>query len=300
MAGQLLQDYVIHRVGVGELAISSAQVIRVVLNQWITRAGTTPAEWTPDDVSGWVFDPAIRASTAKSRLTKLRPWCRWMVDEGALEKDPTSRVAKIRIPSGGDRSFDPDEIGLLLDVCPDPRAEMIVTLMYQLGLRAGDVARIRVEDIDYRRRMLHVRGKGGRGEPTRWTPITEEAWRVIQPWLTIRSGPLVQSYQCPGLPLQPHTVSTLVGGWIREAGLKQFPGDGRSSHSLRHSFAQHLVDQGTDLRLVQRGLGHASLRTTEDYVRREPPGLREAMEGRQYRTSYRRDPEGGGALRLVA
>lgn len=297
MAGRLMVEYVVHRVSVGELAPSSADVIRVVLRQWINYAGTTVTVWTGDQAARWVFDPGIRASTSKSRLTKLRPFCRWLVGRGDLERDPTAGLARIRVPDGPDRSFDPDEVGDLFHVLPDDRAILIVTLMIQLGLRAGDVARIRVEDIDTRKKLLHVRGKGGRGEPTHWVPITSQAWRTMEPWLFIRSGPLIQSYQRPGHPLTPHTISGLVGDWVRLAGLKQFPGDGRSSHSLRHSFAQHLIDQGTDLRLVQHGMGHKSLRTTENYVRREPMGLREAMEGRVYRRP--RDPA-PGRLRLVA
>lgn len=74
----------------------------------------------------------------------------------------------------------------------------------------------------------------------------------------------------------------LVTAAMVDAGVKSCAGDGVSPHSLRHTFAQDLLDGGADVRLVQTGLGHRSLRSTELYLRREPPGLREAMEQRRY------------------
>lgn len=278
--------YVAERVSRGEITESSASVIEPMLRQWVRHVDfAPPRRWSVDDVAEWVNDSRLRASYRKSRLTKLGPYCRWLILEGKLQRDPTLGIGKIRIPDGGARDLSVEEITALLSVLPDARAVLIVVLMVQMGLRCGDVARIRIEDIDARRRRLHVRAKGGRGEPTHWEPITEEAWYVLAPWLRSgerASGPLVRSYQRPDRALDPHTVSKLVGRWIKAAGLKDFPWDGRSAHALRHSFAQHVLDGGADLRDVQYALGHRSIRSTELYVRREPPGLRDRIDGRRY------------------
>ena len=69
---------------------------------------------------------------------------------------------------------------------------------------------------------------------------------------------------------------------MRAAGLKRFPHDGTSAHSLRHTCAQTMLDGGADLREVQYALGHRTIRSTEIYTRREPPGLRAAMNGRAF------------------
>jgi len=264
-------DAFVHaRVGQGHLAPSSAAVIRSVLRHWTAFAGDDPRLWTEALVMMWVNDPGLRPATRKSRLTKLRPYVRWLMDRGHLDRDLTADIGRIRIPEGPPRDFTPAEVAQLLHACPDTRAQLIVILMAQLGLRCGDVARIRVEDIDARGRSLHVRAKGGRGDYTHWVPIPLEAWSAIAAWLNATgstSGPLVPSYQRPGQPLDPAHISKLVGRWIVDAGLKAFPGDGRSAHSLRHSCAQHMLDAGADLRQVQRALGHTTIRSTEVYTR---------------------------------
>lgn len=224
-------------------------------------------------------------STLYNRLSG-KPWLANELDRIATHFSVTADIGKIRIPSGAPRDLQYEEVVALLAVCPDDRATLMVLLMVHLALRAGDLARVRVEDIDLRRRRLHVRGKGGRGEPTSWVPIPSEAWRYLDAWLVDGgrpSGPLIRSYQRPTRGLRPSTVGKLVGQWMRAAELKRFPYDGRSSHSLRHSCAQHMIDRGAEPREVQYTLGHKSLRTTEEsYLNHEPAGLRAAMEGRSY------------------
>lgn len=281
-----INAYLSDRIAKDELAASSADVIRTVLRQWARYVDyRAPDRWTQANVISWLDPATLRANTRKSRLTKLRPYVRWLIAEGDLEHDPTEGIGRIKTPRGAPRDMDAGEVATLLTACPDDRARLIVLLMVHVGLRCGDVARIRIEDVDAHRRALHVRAKGGRGEPTHWDPVPDEAWESLVEWIRIagrRSGPLLRSYQRPDSALEPATVSKLVGRWIRSAGLKEFPYDGRSPHALRHTCAQHMLDRGADLRDVQYALGHRTIRSTEVYARREPPGLRAAMEGRRY------------------
>lgn len=281
--GGCIETYVNARLQRGEIVASSAGVIASVLRQWERFAGQRP--WTEEQVAAWTHDPAVRASTRKSRLTKLRPYIRWLIVEGELERDPTLRIGRIIVPEGNPRDLSTEEVSQLVRACPDDRARLIVLLMVHVGLRCGDMARIRMEDIDARRRSIHVRAKGGRGEPTHWDPIPDEAWAALIGWIGaqgVRLGPLVRSYQRPTQGLTPAAVSKLVGKWIRAAGLKEFPYDGRSPHALRHTCAQHMLDGGAELREVQYALGHKTIRSTELCTRREPRGLRAAMAGRIY------------------
>lgn len=284
----VIRRYLSDRLDRGEIVTSSAQVIGPVLAQWIRHVDDRPPhQWSTELVASWVNRPELRASSRKSRLTKLRPFIAWLTRHEYLRHDPTVDIGRIRIPKGAPRDLSGDEVRRLLAACPDARAVLIVILMVQLGLRCGDAARILIEDLDLHGRRLHVRAKGGGGDHTHWEPITSEAWDVLQLWLRAvgrTAGPLITSQRrLAPTALSPARVSRMVGSWMRAAGLKKFPYDGRSAHALRHTCAQHMIDDGADLRDVQYTLGHRTIRSSEIYTLREPPGLREAMEGRSYR-----------------
>ncbi len=123
----------------------------------------------------------------------------------------------------------------------------------------------------------------GIGEPTHWVPIPAEAWEQIKRRLARRDlGPWLvcsERFRHHHRPMTPNHVGRLVREWMTEAGVR---GPGISSHSLRNSCAQHKLDGGADIREVQHALGHSSVKVTEQYLRRQPPGLQEAMEGRRY------------------
>jgi integrase len=117
-------------------------------------------------------------------------------------------------------------------------------------------------------------------------PFTDEAWEALDLYLAETgprfSGALIDSYTHPQAPLEAHTLSRMVRRWFSLAGVKAHAFDGMSAHALRHTCAQDVLDAGADIRQVQTMLGHASVKTTEDYLRLKPPGLAEAMEGRRY------------------
>lgn len=282
----LVVMYVSDRLLRDELAPSSVPVIRSTLRRWTEFVKKPPREWCRDDVLRWLGNPDLRPNTRKSMLTKLRPFCHWLMDRGYLRSDPTRNVRAKAPEQGNPRDLEPAAMEKLFGALPDQRAELIVVLMVQMALRCSDVARIDIRDIDRVRKNLHVRAKGGRGGYTHWVPIPEEAWTLIQGWLSThgwRSGPLIRSFQPPFAGIQGMWISKLVRGWMADAGLKQFPLDGVSAHALRHTCGQHMLDLGAQPREVQWMMGHKNLRTTEDnYLRREPSGLREAAEGRVY------------------
>lgn len=280
-----IETYVQLRVERGELARTSATAITYTLRHWENHAGSDPTAWTEAQVTQWLDIDRRRANTRKAMLHRLRPYIRWLNAQGLMDGDPTADIARIHPPKGDPRDMSGDDIAALIRHLPDRRAVVIVLLMLHCALRCSDVARVRIEDIDARRQILHVRAKGGRGEPTHWVPIPTEAWEAVRGLireLGRSCGPLIESHRVPGTALQGHTVSRLLQDWIAAAGLKAFPHDGRSAHALRHTCAQDMLDHGADLRAVQYGLGHATIRSTEIYTRREPAGLREAMDGRSY------------------
>lgn len=278
-----VDEYFANRVARGEIQPESVAPMRRIVLQWVRFAD---GEWTDDRAAEWVHDPTLRPNSRKNRLSRLRPYIRWLVTHGHFDRDITLAVPAVNVQRGNPRDLPAASIGALLSACPDLRARTIVMLMAHCGLRCVDVSRIRVEDIDVHRRNLDVRAKGGQGEVTHTVPIPAEAWTTVTAYLAEaghRSGPLIRSQgnePCSGVSNQH--VSILVRRWIKTAGLKAFPHDGVGAHSLRHSCAQHLIDGGAEIRQVQHILGHRQVTTTELYLRHEPPGLRDAIEGRHY------------------
>lgn len=282
-----IASYIAHRVSVGDWARSTAEQKRPMLRLWHRYAGDDPTAWTADQAGAWVHDDRLRPASRKSRLGTLRPYMRWLVEEEIIERDICSRLARVVVPPGPPRDFEPHEVRAIITCATSRRDRLIVLLMAHMGLRCGDVARIRIEDIDPRRRDLHVRGKNGRGEVTHSSPIPSSVWTLMERHLRSEGrgrGPLLRSLTTGGA-LRPDSVGDIVADLIDQAGLKLYPGDGRTPHALRHTFATGLVDDGADLRLAQHALGHRTIRSTELYVRREPAGLRDAMEGLAYQAA---------------
>lgn len=284
----LLDAYIAERVALGQIAHSSAEVINTVLSDFGRHVGGDVTAITRPAVTTWLSAANVAPATIKSRLTKLRPFVRWLIREGHLTVDVTDGIPIPRIAQRLPRALPADAVARILAACPDMRARLVVLLMVQLGLRVGEVAAIQMRDVDQHRRILQVRGKGGRGEVTRAVPFTAELTDALELYLDEQghrySGPLICSHgnDAGELGVSPRWLGRLVRGWFSAAGVKMYAYDGMSAHALRHTCAQDVADGGADLRHVQELLGHASLRTTQEYLRMSPPGLVEAIEGRTY------------------
>lgn len=271
---RLIDDYIGERRSTGELAPSSCEVIRATLRTFARHChGVALRDIDRSHVEAWLAPHIESPNTAKSKLTKLRPFARWLVERHRIDRDFTSGVRSVKLRKGPVRCVAMPKVGAVLRACPDDRAVLMVLLMVGMGLRCGEVAAIRLGDVDWDRAELHVRGKGGRGRVTRCVPLHDDVATVAHRVAGGRTtGPLVHSQHDHGAPLSAHFVSKLVSGWMRAAGVSE------SAHALRHTFAQELLDAGADWRLVQDALGHASIATTIDiYGRRRPTGLRAAI-----------------------
>ena len=183
-------------------------------------------------------------------------FCGWAVEQGFLPVDPTVRLAKVRDERGKPRHLSAAKLARLELVLPDDRARLIVALMRQLGLRCVEVARLRVSDWDRSDLELRVIGKGGH---VRDAQVLEDLAVMLERWCAGRTGPLIG--------ITAERISLLVSGWMDQAGIKTGRYDGISAHALRHTAASNLLDGCGNVRIVQEFLGHASLATTERYLR---------------------------------
>lgn len=236
-------------------------------------------------VEEWVAKMTCGANTIRNRLNAARGFYRWALAHEHARVDPTAGVRGPSAPQLMPREIEHERIEKLLAVLPDARAELIVFLGIEQGLRISEIAGLRRENLDTIGAMMLVYGKG---KKERWLPITETTNDALRAYLAEvpgTTGPLLRSASKPGRGLSPGYISTLISRWMYEAGVKLHAWDGTSAHGLRHGMAGQMLDQGADIRDVQAALGHADLGATYIYLRRRAAStrLRQSMGQRTYR-----------------
>jgi site-specific recombinase XerD len=155
------------------------------------------------------------------------------------------------------------EVDRLLAAMEDVTARAVVMLTYGAGLRISEACTLAAGDVDSKRMLIHVReGKGGRD---RYVPLGKAVLAMLRLyWRTVRpKGPLLFAPQAPEQSIKPEAVRVALRKAAKACGLKQRV----SPHVLRHTFATHLLEAGTDVRVIQMLLGHRSIRTTTRYTR---------------------------------
>lgn len=283
---RLAVDYVRERVDKGELNERSAAQVRYKLIDFVNTTDVCPSKLTRRHVERWLARPGLSPAYRRTRLSTIRGFCRWLVINGHLNADPTLGVTTPKVPDPAPRALPLDHARAVTSAAEDTRTALCVSLMLQEACRRIEVARILVSDIDFRKRQLTLRGKGGHGDPTRTVWISDETYTLIRRYMQERettSGHLVRSHKHPDRGLSPAHISHLVTLALRAAEVKTHNGDGVTPHALRHTALTDMVDQGADVRNVQKVAGHRHLSTTERYVLAAGVDLEATMTGRRYR-----------------
>lgn len=244
----------------------------------------------------------LAASSASRAVTAVRGWHRFMAEEGIAPEDPS---ATVRPPQPGRRlpkALSIEEVRRLLeaaDVDDSPvclRDRALLELLYATGARISEAVGLVVDDLDPDSGVLRLLGKGRK---ERMVPMGAFAWKALEAYL-VRGRPALASrgrgvpevfLNTLGRPLSRQSAWAVLQAAAQRAGLSaqertQEEGTGErriSPHTLRHSFATHLLAGGADVRVVQEMLGHASVTTTQIYTRVTVDHLREV-----YATSHPR------------
>ncbi|MCL0077220.1 tyrosine-type recombinase/integrase [Dehalococcoidia bacterium] len=153
------------------------------------------------------------------------------------------------------------EVLRLLEAVQNPKHRAIMLLTYSSGLRLGEVVRLKIEDIDSARRLIHLRQAKGRKD--RYTVLSQVALDALRAYFKqYHPDQWLFPGAQPGRHLHERTVQKVFEQAREMAGIRK----NVSVHTLRHSFATHLLESGTDLRYIQELLGHKSSKTTEIYT----------------------------------
>ena len=154
-----------------------------------------------------------------------------------------------------------EEIRKIFSVIQNPKHRYLLMLAYSGGLRVSESVRLRPNDIDVDRGMIHLRS--AKGNKDRYTTLSEIVVAELEHYLTLyKPEKYLFEGQRPGKPLSPRSAQQIFERAVRRAGIRKEV----TFHSLRHSFATHLLESGVDIRYIQELLGHASMKTTQIYT----------------------------------
>lgn len=223
------------------------------------------------DFLGFLKEQEYSKSTTARKLATLRSFYKFCAKRGYVQASP---VATIRTPKQDKRLpkfLELEQIQKLLNT-PDPntllgaRDRAMLETMYSSGVRVSELVALNVDDVDAVGEALHVRGKGRK---ERVVPLSRSALTSIQRYLDMRKtdprhqvepGALFANKH--GKRLSTRSVRRKLDKYLQQAGLDP----SISPHTLRHSFATHMLNNGADLRSVQELLGHQSISTTQVYT----------------------------------
>ena len=204
-------------------------------------------------------------------LSAIRGLYRFLVDSGAIARDPTEHLENPRPPRRLPRTLSMPDVTALIEA-PDTRRpdglrdRALLELLYASGLRASEALGLRAEDVNFSAGYVMATGKGNR---QRLVPVGAQAlhWarlylRTVRPSLVKRADPARLFLNRYGRPLSRQALWGILKKAGRRAGVRAPV----SPHTLRHSFASHLLERGADLRSVQAMLGHADISTTQIYT----------------------------------
>ena len=184
--------------------------------------------------------------------------------------DLAAEIYHLREPQKVPLVMSPDETKRLLAVASNLKARVLLSLSYGCGLRAGEVVRLKVEHIDSAQKIIRIEQSKGRKD--RNVMLSPETLALLRQWWKARRGydattPVQERWlfpgRRPGKPMTTRQLSRLFHEAADAAGIKKSV----TLHALRHSFATHLLDRGTDIRKIQALLGHNKLDTTARYTR---------------------------------
>jgi tyrosine recombinase XerC len=207
----------------------------------------------------------LKSRSIARKVSCLRSFFKFLCRDGYLNNNPTSGLTTFKLDKRLPSFLTEEEMIKLLKMPQgnDERSlrdQAILETFYSTGMRISELVGLNIEDIDFISGVTKVRGKG---KKERLLPVGDYALKAIRVYLDNRKKQLSALFlNKNGSRLTTRGARNVVGKYIRLASLRS----SISAHSLRHSFATHLLNRGADLRCVQELLGHANLSTTQIYT----------------------------------
>ncbi len=238
-----------------------------------------------------------KKSSIARKISTLRSFYRYLLKEKLVSSNPAKAVSTPKVEKPLPATLTVDETFRLMEVSGRPpeknqgadtekrvlRDHAILELLYSSGLRVGELVGLNLDHLDLRLGIVKVMGKGRK---ERIVPIGSQAQKALIAYLERRGDPEGEEplfTNLRGGRFTSRSVGRLVKAYTRSSGIVRKV----SPHSLRHSFATHLLDAGADIREIQEMLGHASLSTTQRYIHLSPGKLMEVYDKAHPRSFHR-------------
>jgi len=241
------------------------------VKDFATFLGRSPARAEAEDVRGFRLHlTANGAGTPKINATvaALRFFFKVSLDR----PDLTKHLSFIHEPRKPPVVLSPEEVARFLEAAPGVKYKAALSVAYGAGLRVSEVVSLKLSDIDSKRMMLRV--EQGKGRKDRYAMLSPVLLELLRDWYRIARP---QGWLFPGQnPVNPMTTRQLTRACHAAAQMAELT-KRVTPHTLRHSFATHLLEQNIDVRVIQVLLGHAKLETTALYTRVATNTIREVM-----------------------
>ncbi len=251
--------------------------------EWSRGRGLAPGDVRHREVRRYaagLSEGGAAPATVARKLASIRGLFDFLVRSERLGQNPADLVSSPKRKQKLPQVLSAEQLRSLLERIPartplELRDRAMLELAYSCGLRCEEIVSLDVGALDYETEQLRVLGKGSK---ERMLPVGEPARRAVQRYSergrhALSTDPREQALflSKSGRRLSNSDITRRLGLWVREAALAA----GVSPHSLRHSFATHLLEGGADLRTIQELLGHASISTTQVYTRVDAARLRD-------------------------
>lgn len=252
---------------------------------------------TVRDFLNYLYGQNYTKSTTARKLATLRSFYKFLIRRGAVSVNPLSTIRTPKQEKRLPKCLDLEQVQKLLDAPGDgdllsARDKAMLEVLYSSGIRVSELVELETQDLDLQEGILRVRGKGRKD---RLTPIGSQAIQALQRYFELRAIDTKSQGQHSqrvflnkhGEPLSTRSVRRKLDKYLVEAGLDP----GISPHTLRHSFATHLLNNGADLRSVQELLGHQSLSTTQIYTHLTTSRMKEVYDSAHPRAASETVPQ---------
>jgi len=253
--------------------------------RWVARSAAENP-FSKDAITGWMMDMRDRGqapASIKRRIACVKVLCRWLEDEERLDDNPFHKMrATVRLPRRLPRNLKRDELQALFgprwcgsDGFRSATLSLALELLFTTGVRVGELCQIRIQDIDLGAGSIAIKGKGNRER--RVFLVDDKIKHQITAYikrrnkLSTRPDELLVSAR--GTSATPDYIRRIIHQHVDKLELRRRI----TPHMLRHSAATQLLENGVDIRLVQKLLGHASISTTEIYTHVSDTCLQDAI-----------------------